>query len=63
MSISEILLLLTLVFAGLWVAYKIGKVILRILVGLLFVGLLAFAIHQFLFAKPPTFPRSQHGNH
>lgn len=34
----------------LWVAYRIGKVILRVVAGLLFIGLLAFGI-WYLFIK------------
>ncbi|MDP2876392.1 MAG: hypothetical protein Q8O00_09430 [Holophaga sp.] len=63
MNALNILLLLIIVLVGLWVAYKIGKIILRVLVGLLFIALLAFAIHNFLLAKPPTSPRSHYGNH
>ena len=35
-------------FLALWLAYKIGKVILRIVAGLLFLGLAAFGIWYLL---------------
>lgn len=37
-----------LLFAVLWIAYKIGKILLRIAVGLLFLGLVAYAVWRFL---------------
>lgn len=47
MSPMNLFLVLSVLFIGLWVAYKIGKAILRILLGLLVLGLLAFAVHHF----------------
>lgn len=32
----------------LWIAYKIGKIVLRILAGLLFLGLVGYALWYFL---------------
>jgi len=32
----------------LWIAYKIGKIVLRILAGLLFLGLIGYALWYFL---------------
>lgn len=32
----------------LWIAYKIGKIVLRILAGLLFLGLIGYALWFFL---------------
>lgn len=49
MNPIKILILLAALFLVLWLAYKIGKVLLRIAVGLLFLGLLVFVIwHYFL---------------
>lgn len=48
MSNGKILILLFVLFLGLWVAYKIGKVILRVLCGLLVLALVAFAIYRFI---------------
>lgn len=61
---------LVLLVAGLvtllWVAYNIGKVILRLVAGLAFLALLAAVIWAVFFRKPhprnPP-PRSQHGSH
>ncbi len=49
----------------LWLAYKIGKVVLRVLAGLLFLGAAAFVVWYFLFRPGPVrpFSRSQHGSH
>lgn len=52
--------------ALLWVAYNIGKVILRLLAGLLFLALVAAVIWAVFFRKPPSrnLPyRSHHGSH
>lgn len=49
----------------LWVAYKIGRVVLRVLAGLAFLAAAAFVV-WYLFLKPrPPHPstRSQHGSH
>lgn len=48
MTIVQILIILAVLFLTLWVAYKIGKVILRVVVGLAFLGLIAFAIWRFV---------------
>lgn len=42
-----------LLFALLWVAYKIGQIILRIAAGLLFLGLAAYVVWRFFFAPSP----------
>jgi len=47
MSLAKIFVILFVLFIGLWVAYKIGKVILRLFVGLLVLTLIAFAIHHY----------------
>ena len=49
MSPIKILIILTALFLALWVAYRIGKVILRVAVGLAFMGLIAFAFWRFFF--------------
>lgn len=49
----------------LWVAYKIGRVVLRVLAGLAFLAAVALAV-WYLFLKPHPLPkskRSQHGSH
>lgn len=40
-------------FVLLWIAYKIGKIILRIAAGLLFLGLVSYAVWRFLLAPSP----------
>ena len=58
-----ILALIALVIV-LWVAYNIGKVVLRVAAGLAFLGLLIFFIWH-IFTKrtlPNPFSRSQHGH-
>ncbi|MBI4914120.1 MAG: hypothetical protein HY823_15435 [Acidobacteria bacterium] len=49
----------------LWLAYKIGKVVLRVLAGLLFLGAAAFVVWYFFIRSGPVrpFPRSHHGSH
>lgn len=42
----HLFLLVIALFIGLWVAYKIGKVILRLLVGLVVLGLIAFVVYR-----------------
>jgi len=49
----------------LWVAYKIGKVVLRVLAGFAFLAAVAFAV-WYLFLRPHPLHepiRSQHGSH
>lgn len=49
MNPIKILITLAVLFLVLWLAYKIGKVLLRIVVGLVILGLIAFALwHYFL---------------
>ncbi len=48
MNLFQILILLAALFVALWVAYRIGKVILRLAVGLVFLGLIAFALWHFV---------------
>jgi len=48
MTPIKILILLVALFLTLLLAYRIGKVILRIAVGLVFMGLIAFALWHFL---------------
>jgi len=48
MPLIQILIILTVVFLALWLAYRIGRVILRITVGLVFLGLIAFALWHFV---------------
>lgn len=65
MSLLQIVILVSLLVLVLWVAYKIGKVVLRILAGLAFIALAFYAI-WYLFLRHrstnPTF-RSHHGSH
>ncbi len=65
MSLLQVVIMVSLLVLGLWVAYKIGKVVLRILAGLLFLGLAAYAVwHLFLRDRfPIPSLRSQHGSH
>lgn len=51
MTPLQAVLLGILLFALLWVAYKIGKIILRIAAGLLFLGLAAYVVWRFLLAS------------
>jgi hypothetical protein len=39
--------------AILWFAYKVGKIVLRILAGLLFLGALGYGIWYFFLRQPP----------
>jgi hypothetical protein len=48
MDLGKILILLAAMFLMLWLAYRIGKVILRLAVGLVFLGLIAFALWHFV---------------
>jgi hypothetical protein len=48
MNSIKILIALVVLFLALWLAYKIGKVLLRIVVGLAFLGLIAFALWHYL---------------
>lgn len=48
MNQIKILILLAALFLILWLAYRIGKVILRVAVGLVFMGLIVFALWHFL---------------
>lgn len=48
MNVVQIILLVSALFLVLWVAYKIGKLILRIALGLAFLGLIAFIVWSFL---------------
>ena len=48
MPLIQILIILAVVFLALWLAYRIGRVILRITVGLVFLGLIAFALWNFV---------------
>ena len=48
MPLIQILIILAVVFLALWLAYRIGRVILRITVGLAFLGLIAFALWHFV---------------
>jgi len=65
MDALRIVILVSLLVLVLWVAYKIGKVVLRILAGLAFLGLAVFAV-WYLFLRhrhPIPSPRSHHGSH
>ncbi len=48
MTTFKILILLAVLFLALWLAYRIGKVILRVTIGLLILGLIAFAFWHFV---------------
>jgi len=48
MTLWQALLGTLLLFALLWMAYTIGKVLLRIAVGLIFLGLVAYAVWRFV---------------
>lgn len=65
MTHSQLALSALALVVTLWVAYKIGKVVLRIAAGLAFLALVAAAIWYLNRPKPsitkPT--RSQHGSH
>jgi hypothetical protein len=65
MNPIQAVIAVTLLVLLLWVAYKIGKVVLRVLAGLAFLAAAAFAV-WYLFLRPnvphPT-TRSQHGSH
>lgn len=45
----KVIILGALLFLALWLAYKIGKVILRLAIGLAFLGLIAAAVWYFFF--------------
>lgn len=60
----KVVILVSILVLVLWVAYRIGKVVLRILAGLLFLGLAGYATwYLFLRHRPSFVPRSQHGSH
>lgn len=65
MNPIQAVILVSLLVLVLWVAYKIGKVVLRVLAGLAFLALALYAV-WFLLLRPrqpiPTF-RSHHGSH
>lgn len=48
MTVIQIILLVSALFLVLWVAYRIGKLILRIALGLAVLGLIAFIAWSFL---------------
>jgi hypothetical protein len=48
MPLLTITILLAVLFLALWLAYRIGRVILRITVGLAFLVLIAFALWHFV---------------
>jgi len=65
MNLLQAVMVVTGLVLLLWVAYKIGKVVLRVLAGIAFLAAVAFAV-WYLFLRPPTpHPtiRSQHGSH
>jgi hypothetical protein len=65
MNFFQVVILVSLLVLVLWVAYKIGKVVLRILAGLAFLALVLYAV-WFLFLRhrhPIPSPRSHHGSH
>jgi hypothetical protein len=47
MSLLKILILAAALFLVLWLAYKIGKVVLRVMAGLAFLGLILLAVWHF----------------
>lgn len=64
MSIVQVVILVSILVLALWVAYKIGKVVLRILAGLAFFALAGYVVWYLFLRHRPTFvPRSQHGSH
>jgi uncharacterized membrane protein len=65
MSLLHAVIVVTGLVLLLWVAYKIGKVVLRVLAGLAFLVVVAYAI-WYLFLRPHPLHkpiRSQHGSH
>lgn len=65
-NVLRLVLLVLGLVALLWVAYNIGKVILRLVAGLAFLALIAAAVWILLFRTPhPRNPphRSHHGSH
>lgn len=48
MSAIQLTLGILLLLLVLWIAYKIGKIVVRILAGLLFLGLVGYALWYFL---------------
>lgn len=48
MPLFKLLIILAVLFLALWLAYRIGRVILRVTVGLVFLGLIAFALWHFV---------------
>ena len=65
MNPLQIVILVSLLVLVLWVAYKIGKVVLRILAGLLFLSLALYAVWYLFLRHRVTIPsmRSQNGSH
>ena len=59
MSLLHAVITVTGLVLLLWVAYKIGKVVLRVLAGIAFLAAVAFAV-WYVFLRPI---RSQHGSH
>lgn len=66
MNLLTLILLAAGLVALLWVAYNIGKVILRLAAGLLFLAIVAAVVWS-VFFRPPKYRnlphRSQHGSH
>lgn len=65
MSLLHAVIVVTALVLLLWVAYKIGRVVLRVLAGLAFLAAAAFVV-WYLFLKPRhthSSTRSQHGSH
>ena len=65
MSLLHAVITVTGLVLLLWVAYKIGKVVLRVLAGIAFLAAVAFAV-WYLFLRPLPLHkpiRSQHGSH
>lgn len=49
MTAMPLLIIVAVLFLVVWLAYKIGKVILRVAVGLVFMGLIAFVLWHYVF--------------
>ena len=65
MTTLQFVILVSLLVLVLWVAYKIGKVVLRILAGLAFIALALYAVWYLFLRHRPTIHtiRSHHGSH
>lgn len=65
MNPLQFVILVSLLVLVLWVAYKIGKVVLRILAGLFFLSLVVYAVWYFFLRHHAPIPslRSQYGSH